>query len=148
VRYFAYGANMDPANMAKRAPGARAIGPARLLDHRLVFRRQRAWRTGVAHVEPHPGDSVWGVLWEIDTDDERALDRYEEVHKGLYGKASVTVEQGDGVPVEAMVYVAIPVREKAPSRRYLRMLVRGARAHGATPEYVKDLAGRRKGSPR
>ncbi len=36
--YFAFGSNMDVAQMARRCPGAQAMGRATLTDHRLVFR--------------------------------------------------------------------------------------------------------------
>ena len=36
--YFAYGSNMNPARMAKRCPGAIALGGAVLLNHRLAER--------------------------------------------------------------------------------------------------------------
>ena len=36
--YFAYGSNMNPSRMAKRCPGAIALGGAVLLNHRLAER--------------------------------------------------------------------------------------------------------------
>jgi hypothetical protein len=32
--YFAYGSNLDPAQMARRCPGATLVGPAQLANHR------------------------------------------------------------------------------------------------------------------
>ncbi|NBO33813.1 MAG: gamma-glutamylcyclotransferase, partial [Actinobacteria bacterium] len=37
VSYFAYGSNMDPVQMAHRAPDAVPIGTATLRDHDVVF---------------------------------------------------------------------------------------------------------------
>lgn len=138
MKYFAYGANMDPVGMARRCPTAEVIGPAILRDHALCFRWWRRWRTGVAHVEASEGSMVWGVLWEIGPEDERRLDRYEDLARGLYTKATVTVETAE-VPHEAMAYVATGRIQKRPSRRYLRLLVRGAEAYGAPPAYVEAL---------
>ncbi len=65
MRYFAYGSNMDPVQMAERAPGGRALGAARLAGWRLTFTRDSpAWGGGVGHIEPDEADEVWGVLWD------------------------------------------------------------------------------------
>src|SRR5919197_243742 len=64
--YFAYGSNMATAEVAAWCPSPRAIGPAELPDHRLAFlRRSIRWGGGAADIVASPGDSVWGVLWEL-----------------------------------------------------------------------------------
>lgn len=137
--YFAYGSNMDPVQMAERCPGARALGPARLAGHRLSFTRDSpAWGGGVASIEPAPRDEVWGVLWDITTPDEHRLDEYEGVDIGAYRKDTVEVEHA-GRRERALVYVANPRGAKAPSKRYVAALVRGAEAHGVPPAYVERL---------
>lgn len=138
-RYFAYGSNMDPIEMAGRAPGARPLGAARLGDHRLTFTRDSpGWGGGVGHAEPAPGEEIWGVLWEITPADERALDDYEGVGAGAYRKVTAPVEHA-GERVEALVYLANPRGSKPPSRRYVGALVRGAEAHGLPAAYVQRL---------
>jgi cation transport regulator ChaC len=139
VLYFAYGSNMDPVQMRSRAPGARALGPARLPGWRLTFTRDSpGWGGGVGHIEPDPTDEVWGVLWEVTEEDLRSLDDYEGVDVGAYVRDRVTVSHA-GREVEAIVYLAVPRGFKAPSRRYVEALVRGAEAHGLPPAYVGRL---------
>ena len=139
MRYFAYGSNMDPVQMRERAPGARALGPARLGGWRLTFTRDSpAWGGGVAHVEPDDTDEVWGVLWDVTPADLEALDSYEGVAVGAYVRDHVTVAH-DGREVDALVYVAVPRGLKAPSKRYVSALVRGAERHGVPKEYVERL---------
>ena len=141
MKYFAYGSNMDPEQMAHRCPGAVALGPARLEGHRLTFTWDSTfWRGGVGDVVATLGDEVWGVLWEISDENERALDRYEGIDKDVYRRATVTVEH-EGGTVEALIYVATATDYKAPSKRYMRALVRGARAHGLPADYVAQLEG-------
>ena len=120
--------------MRMRCPGARALGAASLNDYRLVFRRWRAWRTGLADIEPSPGAVVWGVLWDIDEPCARRLDRYEGVHFGLYSKQVVRVEGED-----AMVYVSSLRAPKRPSQRYLRLILRGAGSNNLPSDYVGEL---------
>jgi cation transport regulator ChaC len=137
--YFAYGSNMDPAQMRERCPDARAIGVARLADWRLTFTRDSpAWGGGVGHIEPAPGDEVWGVLWDASDSDVSSLDRYEGVAAGAYVRDSVTVSC-DGRAVDALVYLAVPRGFKAPSKRYVSALVRGGEAHALPPEYIDRL---------
>ncbi|MCA1830948.1 MAG: gamma-glutamylcyclotransferase [Actinobacteria bacterium] len=139
MKYFAYGSNMDPVRMSFRCKGARAVGTAILPDHRLTFRRWRTWRTGLADVEPAPGERVVGVLWEIDERHERRLDRYEAVDRDLYRKERARVIAAGGHEFDVMIYVATLTGPKRPSKRYLRLLIRGAERNGLPPEYVETL---------
>ena len=84
--YFAYGANMDAAAMAQRCPVSRLIGGGHLPRHRFIMMRE-----GYASVIRDPARTVWGVLWELDSADIPALDRYEGVAGGLYTKATLPV---------------------------------------------------------
>lgn len=140
MRYFAYGSNMDPRQMAGRCPGAIALGVARLDGHRLAFRWDSpGWGGGVADVEEASGEEVWGVLWELSAAHEATLDRYEGVDADVYRKRAVLVEQDERV-VRAFLYVMLPGRApKPPSGRYVRALVRGAGAHGLPERYIRTL---------
>lgn len=137
--YFAYGSNMDPAQMRGRAPGARALGAARLAGWRLTFTRDSpGWGGGVGHIERAPEDEVWGVLWEVTQADVDALDEYEGVPIGAYVRETVTVAHG-GRDLNALIYLAIPRGYKKPSQRYVSALVRGAEAHHLPEVYVARL---------
>lgn len=139
MRYFAYGSNMDPDQMAERCPGSAPIGAAVLRDYRLVFVWDSPrWLGGVGHVEPAPGDDVWGVLWELSDDHVRALDGYEQVHKGIYARDTVAVV-ADGETTEALIYLATDRGYRKPSRRYMGALIRGAQAFALPSGYVERL---------
>jgi gamma-glutamylcyclotransferase (GGCT)/AIG2-like uncharacterized protein YtfP len=139
VLYFAYGSNMDLRQMARRCRGARPVGPALLRDHKLTFTwDSHFWEGGVGHVEPSEGGLVWGVLWDCTPEHIAALDAYERVDDGVYVRANVIVEH-DGTTTEALVYLANDTGYKAPSKRYLRTLVRGARANRLPVDYVAEL---------
>ena len=97
--YFAYGSNMDVAAMAQRCPRSVAIGPARLIRHRLAPMRE-GWLT----VTRDQRACVHGVLWNLALADVPALDRYEGVANGLYRKAlqSVAAPTGGDYWVDAI----------------------------------------------
>lgn len=137
--YFAYGSNMDPVQMRHRAPGARALGPARLDGWRLTFTYDSpTWGGGVGHIESDDASEVWGVLWDATEADMDALDEYEGVELGVYTRERIQVEH-DGKTVDALVYIARPRGFKPPAKRYVAALVRGATAHGLPRDYVERL---------
>lgn len=139
MRYFAYGSNMDPVQMRERAPGARALGAARLGGWRLTFTRDSpGWGGGVGHIESDDADEVWGVLWDVTEPDLKTLDDYEGVDVGAYMRDRISVTH-DGREVEAVVYLAVPRGFKRPSKRYVAALVRGAAAHRLPAAYVERL---------
>lgn len=132
-RYFAYGSNMSPEQMAERCWDAVPIGPAALTGWRFVINRR-----GVATLIPEPGTVVRGVLWTISATDEDALDRCEGVHLGRYGRREMTVHGPEG-EAEALVYVDPDVEPGSPRKGYLERVVGGARAFGLPEAYVGEL---------
>jgi hypothetical protein len=94
--YFAYGSNLNRAEMSVRCPGAKPLTVASLPGWRLTFR-------GVADIEPAANRSVPGALWRLLDVDVCALDRYEGA-PSLYARRIVAVETESG-PLDAMTYV-------------------------------------------
>ncbi len=150
--YFAYGSNMDPAQMRNRCATARARGIGFLADHRLCFPRWSDRRLhAVASIEDSPGERVWGVLYDMSEADWMALHRFE----GHFGpghanngydlkEITVSVELAEAPGhVAAHTYVANPhpVRPDAglTSRLYRKQLIDGALAHGLPGDYVAML---------
>lgn len=148
VIYFAYGSNMDPAQMRERCPGAEARGAGYLAEYRLCFPRWSDRRLhAVASIEPSQGERVWGVLYHMTPEDWRFLHAIEG-HLGeghaLNGYDLIAVEVSATVEtVAARTYVA-NVNPKRPdagltSARYLRQLIDGAIAHRLPDDYVDML---------
>jgi gamma-glutamylcyclotransferase (GGCT)/AIG2-like uncharacterized protein YtfP len=136
--YFAYGSNMDDAAMRARCPRSRRIGPARLARHRFALMAD-----GYATVVRDPHNTVHGVLYDLALSDAPALDRYEEVSRGLYAKVVQPVLRSDGGPARALVYVGNAPASANPKPRagYLEGVVAAATAAGLPPGYVDFLAG-------
>src|SRR5436853_668250 len=85
VLYFAYGSNMDWAQMNKRCPSARFVGIAALTEHRVGFTRRSVNRgCGVADVIPEAGRKVWGVVYEVSDLDLDRLDKSEGYQPGRH----------------------------------------------------------------
>jgi hypothetical protein len=142
--YFAYGSNMDQAQMTQRCPSAMLIGPAALPGHRLVFNRSGTYRPGgVANLQPSPGHRVYGTLWKLSADDLCRLDDTEDPR--AYHRSTLTVHSLTGQPYPGThVYAAIPDRDDgAPDAQYLELLITAGRAAGLPPEYLQELTARR-----
>jgi len=151
VLTFAYGSHLDPVLMKTRCPRHRVVGLAALRDHRLVFPLySQHWGGGVASVQPHHGDTVWGVVFDLDDGDLASLDadlgyRGPSDQHNLYDRESLTVElirpDDASVPrrLRAYVYVARPSNPSPPTTPYLEAVVRGARHHRLPDDYVAVL---------
>jgi hypothetical protein len=132
--YFAYGANMVRDGMAARCPGARLIGPA-VLEHR----RFAIIRSGHGTVLKAPGARVHGVLWRLARGDAAALDRFEEVARGLYRRAEAVVRR-NGRPVAALVSIAAAtVPGGRPRAAYIAAILGAAREFGFPADYRAAL---------
>lgn len=139
--YFAYGANMDAAAMALRCPVSRLIGGGRLEGHRFIIMRE-----GYASVVRNPARTVWGVLWELASDDIPALDRYEGVAGGLYRKAALPVRSPGGVK-PALIYLGCSTAPGRPRPGYLDAVLAAARAAQLPPAYIRELGSWSHGLP-
>src|SRR2546426_12566899 len=132
---------MDPVQMRERAPGARALGRARLGGWRLTFTRDSPGRgDGVPHIERAPDEEVWGVLWDVTSSDLEALDEYEGIAAGAYVRDRTTVVH-DGNDVGALVYLAVARGYEVPSKRFVAGVGRGAGAHGVPDPGVGRFRG-------
>jgi gamma-glutamylcyclotransferase (GGCT)/AIG2-like uncharacterized protein YtfP len=140
MRYFAYGSNMSSGELRRYCPGARFVAVASLRDYRLDFTRYSAKRGGgVADIVAHPGESVWGILWDVPDDELPALDRKEGVPVA-YRRVDVTVE-AMGEHVAAVAHAVVDKEpSQPPSRDYLDLLLAGAREFGLPDDYVAALA--------
>ena len=150
--YFAFGSNLNPAQMAARCPGHVVVGMAALRDHRLVFPlTAQDWGGGVAAVQVSHGSTVWGMVYELTDEHVAALDRYEGFRgpgdqHNLYERERVWVDltrpDDASIPrrVRAEYYVPRVTNPAPPSRRYLDTILEGARHFRLPDEYIALLA--------
>lgn len=135
--YFAYGSNMDAAAMRARCPKSRALGRGRLARHRFALMAD-----GYATVVRDATSEAHGVLYDLALSDVPALDRYEEVSRGLYAKAMQPVLRADGRPVRALVYIGAAPAASGPPKKldYMKGVIDAARAADLPAAYVDFLS--------
>ena len=106
--YLAYGSNLSVEQMSVRCPDAIYVGKAYIKNHRLALRGHG----GPAYftIEPFEGSVVEALVWKVNKEHEKALDRYEG-YPNFYIKENMKVEVRnlmDNSPIKevtAFVYV-------------------------------------------
>ena len=135
--YFAYGSNLNLAQMAVLCPQAQLVGKAVLEGYELAFRR------GLLTILPTKDGKVEGVAWKINARDESALDRYEGYPR-LYRKELLTVQTEEGQQRVMGYIMNAPYRDKPqfPTAGYAALVLQGYEKNGISQEELMKAAGR------
>jgi len=141
--YFSYGSFLDSETLKKHAPSARLVARATLPDYEVQFNfLSKTYGGGVTGVEPTPGKKSLGVIYEVPHDEMEKLDIIEGVPTGIYYRQTVTVVDEDGNKHRAETYrTTVPKGHFTPTRRYLSLMIKGAKEHGLDPDYIRELEG-------
>jgi gamma-glutamylcyclotransferase len=145
--YFAYGSNLDWAQMRQRCPSARFVCVAKLPGHRLAFTRKSKGRgCGVADVVPEANADVWGAVFEIDDRDIGSLDATEGFSPGRTQNSYTREErhvfnEGNAEkPLTVSVYIALKQSHPPlPNAAYKGLIVEGAKFWHLPAHYVAEL---------
>ena len=132
--FAAYGVGLNRIEMAKHCPTAKLLGATELKNFKLAFRGGNA--SAVATIVKTKGGSVPALLWEINSQDEAALDRWIGVPY-LYRKTTVKTRL-NGAAMDAFVYILIANKPRnRPSAFYYSTLLEGYKAAGFDTEILK-----------
>src|SRR5690242_5509384 len=120
--YFAYGSNMDPAQMQRRVPGSKFLSLAVLKDFRPGFTHYdpAIWHGGVMDVLPQRGASVWGTVWQMPDSAMTKMDSFEIYYHRLSHPVVPVVGNVELPSVEAEIYEVTDrqPQESPPSKKY------------------------------
>lgn len=134
--YAAYGSNLHPEQMVRRAPHSPLRGTGWLRGWRLTFGgEERGWDGALATVVQDPADAVYVAVYDLTATDERGLDEWEGEGLELYRKVRVRVDLLGGEEL-AWVYVLDAYEGGMPSAHYLGVLAEAAQAAGAPDDYT------------
>ena len=121
--------------MAYRCPTAQLLGRIELEDYCLLFKGSK--RGAYATIEPEEGSRVPVLVWTIEKEDEKSLDRYEG-YPVFYYKKDLKIDLA-GKRVAALVYIMDESREYGkPSERYYSVLERAYRKYGFPMEILTE----------
>ncbi len=136
--YFAYGSNMDQAQMARRCPDAMAIDVAVLRHHGVEFTgRSPAWGGGVATLVRRRGADTTGVVYEMP--DMRVLDAHEG-HPNVYRRVRRKVATETYGELTAYTYVRPFNRRNRPAAAYVDAIARGCYDFGIDARPILSAA--------
>ena len=126
--YLAYGMNTNQAEMARRCPEARCLGPAELPGYELVFSQ---------HCDVRPNDqcSVHGLLWELTEQDLANLDILEG-WPDYYDRGWVMVHHGDQTVLAITYWMRDSPQLSEPSMPYLACVMEGYMEHDLPVDQV------------
>lgn len=148
--YAAYGSNMHPEQMQQRAPHSPMTGTGWVHGWRLTFAGEDiGWEGALATLVEDPESSVFVVLYDVTSDDEKNMDSWEGSDFGIHKKIRCRVDRDDeitsdsadgaGTHVLAWLYVVDAWERGLPSARYLGVVAEAAQIAGAPDEYVRNL---------
>ncbi len=139
VWHFAYGSNMNRAQMLSRAGKILEEHNASLPNFEVRFNKKVRGGTAGANIQPSPGNTVHGVLYKLEEGALRSLDRYEGV-PDHYRRIEVQVTPEGGQPVPAQIYIASKVEKGLrPSAPYLQAMLDGAGEHNLPASYIGEI---------
>lgn len=129
--YFAYGSNLNLAQMARRCPAAQPVHPYRLADWRLVFRLG-------ADIEPSNGNHVDGALWRITPACEDVLAYFEHNYRARVFQIDLDLPESGASRYDVMTYIRIYANGyKMPHPSYLARIRQGFEDFGHTSETLE-----------
>lgn len=131
--YFAYGSNMNRAQMAKRCPGAEPIAISAICNFEFYINSR-----GVAGVKPAVGKTCNGVLWQLKKEHWSTLDIYEGVRHGYYSKIQCK-SMVSGEVVQSSLYISNDLGSGLPRQGYLEGIIDGAKNFNASEKWINSL---------
>lgn len=137
--YFAYGSNLNEAQMHDRCPGAELVGVATLENYRLAFTIYSPTRMcGCADIVTCDGEAVYGLLYRLSDTDAALMDDFEG-HPVHYKRVDVRVVS-KGVLVQAYTYEVVhKVEGLRPSVQYLGLITDAAEKYDFPKKYQTHL---------
>jgi gamma-glutamylcyclotransferase (GGCT)/AIG2-like uncharacterized protein YtfP len=112
---------------------------ASLPNYELRFNKKVRGGTAGANVQPSSGKTVYGVLYKIEENSFRSLDRYEGVPEH-YRRIEIQVTPDGGQAVPAQVYIASKIEKGLrPSPHYLQAILDGAGEHSLPAAYIGEI---------
>jgi len=135
----AYGSNLNLGQMAMRCKAAKVYGKGVLKGYRLLFKGQM--ENAYCTIEKKRDGKVPVVVWELEREDEKALDYYEGYPR-FYEKEDVEVTLEDGTTITAMVYIMTDkilgrIHLNLPSRSYLETVKEGYKTSGFDKAFIE-----------
>lgn len=136
MMYFAYGSNLNQAQMKTRCPASRFLGIAFLGGYRFVYDGfSVSWDGAVGNIVLSEADGVWGALYDLTERDRLALDAFEGYPRS-YERREVDVKDREGRLHRAVTYARTGRAIGKPHPDYEKIVLDGAKECALPEDYV------------
>jgi hypothetical protein len=142
---FIYCEWLDSDLVKKSLPDVKFVSKATLKDHKVAFSSftedvSDEMMYGGCHLEGAPGQTLYGVLYEISDGELAKLDKLTRVEEGRYAKKYPTVLDGSGKSYHAVAHsIKNPKGPSRPTKDYMDHMIKGAKEHGFPESYIDLL---------
>lgn len=139
--YFSYGSFLDSETLKKHCPKAVYKGKAILPNWEVQFNfMSRTYKCGVTGIEPAVAKLVRGILYDVNDEELLHLDSIEGVPEGIYYRQTIYVVEESGKALKAATYrTTNPKGPFKPTKRYVGLMINGAKEHGLDSDYIREL---------
>ncbi|KRD72067.1 gamma-glutamylcyclotransferase family protein [Ensifer sp. Root278] len=137
---FAYGSNMPTARIRERCLSVQSLGVAELRGYELRWHKKSKDGSGKCDIvqTDRPDASVFGVLYEIASNEKAGLDKAEGLGAG-YDETEIEVFRGAD-RLRAKAYVATTTDPAlTPYSWYRALVIAGAKEHRLPADYIASL---------
>lgn len=143
-QYFLYGSNLNLKQLQARCSRPKALGVARLPNHRIGFYGySKIWDGAIETAVPEPGHDLWGVIYELSYSDGEQLDSWQDARldgSGAYFHYPTSVVDVSGNRFGVILYKKdIQETPQTPSREYLDFILQGVREQNLPEEFIQEL---------
>ena len=136
---------LDSDLVKKSLPDAKLVGKVTLKEHKVAFSSftedgSPEMMYGGCHLEAAPGQTLYGVLYEISDDELAKLDKLTRVEQGRYIKKFPTVVDENGRSYKTVAHsIKNPKGKSRPTKDYMDHMIKGANEHGFPKHYIDLL---------
>ncbi|VAV94719.1 hypothetical protein MNBD_ACTINO02-2267 [hydrothermal vent metagenome] len=124
--YFTYTSRLAPALIADVAPNAEFRFIAHIPEHGVRFPiNAEGWRGGLPTAVPDPSSTVWGVVYEVPTENVDAIEAVEAQEKRVRTEVETMDRMGQRHQVVTFV-CPDGGDDAAPSAEYLKLMLAGS----------------------
>lgn len=137
LRYLAFGSNLCSARLRARIGDLSTHGVTEIPGWTLTFNKRSQDGSGKCTLMPSHDALAYGVVYQINNEARRTLDRIEGVGAGYSGVSLWTEKFG-----EVYTYLAEEhalTNELRPYDWYLDLVIAGAVEHGLPAAYINKL---------
>lgn len=132
--YFAYGSNLSINQMRRRCPNSTLLKKGCLRGYRLAFTLYSSgWGGGVADIVVDPDNEVWGLIYELSTEDLHRLDGYEG-YPDVYTRFQTSIKTLKCSISDVWVYTVVRKNNFIPPTKEYMEIIKNAALEFQFPE--------------